>query len=257
MPPGNNEVPDAEADVLTSTEAAEQAAAEAEVRAQVARERANELRRKLETARGDTPATLDSAELAEDTDIDAEGTEIDPEPAVALDIPTPQRRRFHIPGLKAAAVTLAALLIAGSLAGTGYMMWQHRKAADQQHSAAEFAAAARQGVVNLMSMDSTAAKESVQRVIDNSTGKFQANVKDGADDLIKAMQDAKVVTKVTVNDVAVEKIEGDSAVVLVAATSERSDAKAPQADKQPRVWRVIITVVRDGGQIKVSDVEFA
>ena len=137
------------------------------------------------------------------------------------------------------------------------MLWQHRKAADAQHRAAEFAAAARQGVVNLMSMDSGAAKESVQRVIDNSTGKFQANVKDGADDLIKAMQDAKVVTKVTVNDVAVEEVTGDTAVVLVAATSERDDANAPKADKQPRVWRVIITVVRDGGQIKVSDVEFA
>ena len=148
------------------------------------------------------------------------------------------------------------LLTAGALAVTGLMLWQHRKTADHRHLEAENVAAARQGVVNLMSIDSTAAKETVQRLIDDSTGKFQANFKDGSDDLIKAMQDAKVVTKVTVNDVAVDEIDGDTAILLVAATTERRDAQAPKEDNQPRVWRVVLTVVRDGGDIKMSDVEF-
>lgn len=110
-----------------------------------------------------------------------------------------------------------------------------------------------------MSMDFNQAKESVQRVIDDSTGKFKSNFQDGAEDLIKAMTDAKVVTKVTVNDTAVESMDKDSATVLVAATSQRTGGPdAPKEDQQPpRVWRVVISLQREGDQLKVSDVEFA
>ena len=137
---------------------------------------------------------------------------------------------------------------------TGLMLWQHRKTADHRHPRPKNVAAARQGVVNPMSIDSTAAKETVQRLIDDSTGKFQANFKDGSDDLIKAMQDAKVVTKVgTVNDVAVDEID-DTAILLVAATTERRDAQAPRR-QSPCLARG--PHGRPGrGDIKMSDVEF-
>lgn len=249
MPAGTGESagPSAgDSDDLGSAEAAEAAAAAAEARAEAARARAIELRRKIEAARTDADATAaarpDPAESAEEA--------ADSEPA------TPARRRLRGTPLQAIASTLAVLLIAGLLAGTGYMVWQHRKATEDRHRTAEFSAAARQGVVNLMSMDYTKAEESVQRVIDDSTGKFKDQFSEGSDDLIKAMQDSKVITKVTVNNTAVESMTADSAVVLIAATSERGDAKATEADKQPRVWRVALTVVRDGGQLKMSDVQF-
>ena len=235
MPAGTGESagPDAgDSDDLSSAEAA---AAAAEARAEAARARAIELRRKIEAARTD--------EIAQETEED--GTDS-----------APARRRLRGTPLQAIASTLAVLLIAGLLAGTGYMVWQHRKATDERHRTAEFSAAARQGVVNLMSMDYTKAEESVQRVIDDSTGKFKDQFSEGSDDLIKAMQDSKVITKVTVNNTAVESMTADSAVVLVAATSERGDAKATKADQQPRVWRIALTVVRDGGQLKMSDVQF-
>lgn len=246
MPSGNSEESDAGgSDDLTSAEAAEVAAAEAEARAQAARARATALRAKLESAGAETSTPADD-DLAP-----AEA------PAETPRVTSKRRRRIRLPRPQIVAATVAVLLTAALLGGAGYMLRQHQKAVADHHREAEFAAAARQGVVNLMSMDSNAAKETVQRVIDDSTGKFQANFKDSADDLIKAMQEAKVVTKVTVNDVAVKEMTDESAVVLVAATSERQDAQAPKEDKQPRVWRVIITVVRDGGQIKMSDVEFA
>ncbi len=72
------------------------------------------------------------------------------------------------------------------------------------------------------------------------------------------MQQSKVVTKVTVNDTAVESMDKDSATVLVAATSQRTGPDAPpKEDQQPRVWRVVVSLQRDGDQLKVSDVEFA
>lgn len=262
MSSGGSEAPDGgTADDLTSPEAAELAAAEAEARAQAARARADELRRKLDEARGETPAS-------DNVDVEPKSALVDEaEPQTALvDEAEPQsvlaapatrrRRRPALPRLATGARVAGIVVTVGALAVTGLMLWQHRKAADHRHLEAEYVAAARQGVVNLMSIDSTAAKETVQRLIDDSTGKFQANFKDSSDDLIKAMQDAKVVTKVTVNDVAVDEIDGDTAILLVAATSERRDAQAPKEDKQPRVWRVVLTVVRDGGDIKMSDVEF-
>lgn len=246
MATGGNEGPGGDADDLTSPEAAELVAMEAESRAQAARARADELRRQLDesSGAGSTP------DHVEDDDPESER-------AVAATADTP-KRRSHLPLPRFATVVrvVGILLIVGSLTVTGLMLWQHRKTAEHRHLEAEYVAAARQGVVNLMTIDSNAAKETVQRLIDGSTGKFQANFKDSSDDLVKAMQEAKIVTKVTVNDVAVDEIDGDTAILLVAATSERQDVQAPKEDKQPRVWRVVLTVVRDGGQIKLSDVEF-
>jgi Mce-associated membrane protein len=272
MPPGNREPEASDADDLNSAEAAEAAAAAAEERAEAARARANELRRKLEAARpdpsevpeGGTEAAVDDdaqiAEADEDAAADAADESEDAEPAPdateADAVPT-KRRRLRRPGVKALTAAVAVLAIIGLLSVTGYLLLQHRDAEAKRHRTAEFSAAARQGVVNLMSMDFNQAKESVQRVIDDSTGKFKSNFQDGSEDLIKAMQQAKVVTKVTVNDAAVESMDKDSATVLVAATSQRVGPDAPKEDQQPRVWRVVVSLQRDGDQLKVSDVEFA
>ena len=239
MPSGKPE-PDA-----PDADAAEAAAAEAEARAEAARARANELRRKLEASSAD-----------DDDDVDADETT--EAPADDVDELTPaKKRRLRLPGLKAVAAALVVLVIAGLLSVTGWMLFEHRKATDERHRTAEYAAAARQGVVNLMSMDYTQAKESVQRIIDDSIGKFKNNFQDTSQDLIKALQDSKMVTKVTVNDTAVEAMDDETATVLVAATSHREGPSAPKEDQQPRVWRMVVTLQRDGGQIKLSDVEFA
>jgi Mce-associated membrane protein len=268
MPTDNFEstAPETDAD-LTSAEAAEQAAAEAEARAEAARARADELRRKLNLARGESGPESD-----DDNTVTTKNEADDAEPVEtgSLEdvIPPPRRpRRMRRPRLGTVAATVGVLVSLGFLTGTGYMLWQNHKVTAENQRSAQFSAAARQGVVNLMSMDYAAAKDSVQRVLDDSTGKFHNNLEDSADDLIKAMESSKVKTTVTVNDSAVESISGDTAVVLVTATSEKHDAtQPPDAGTQPRVWRVMVTVMREGGQgdgaqsaggvIKVSDIEF-
>lgn len=259
MPPGNRESEAPDADRLNSADEAEAAAAAAEERAEAARARANELRRKLEAARSEVSEGPET-ETATATDENAEADDTDDPELPAEDVDAdvaPRKQRKPRSWAKITAAALAILAIIGLLSVTGLMVWQHQKAETQRHRTAEFSAAARQGVVNLMSMDFNQAKESVQRVIDDSTGKFKSNFEDGADDLIKAMQQAKVVTKVTVNDAAVESMDKDSATVLVAATSQRTGPDAPKEDQQPRVWRVVVSLQRDGDQLKVSDVEFA
>ena len=229
--------------------AAEEEAAAAEARAESARSRAEELRRRI--------AQVDEAQAREaQTPAAAAGT-APASPAPASPAPaSPAPASPAIPVLPAVAVGVAAVLAAGLLAATGYMLWHHQKDSRQRHSAAEFTAAARQDVINLMSIDYNTAQDSVQRVLDGSTGRFRANFADTADDFVKALKDEKIITKATVNDAAVESVTGDSAVVLISATSQREGPKAPKDQQQPRLWRVVVTLEREDGRIKMSGVDF-
>lgn len=206
---------------MTPSESAEARAAEAEARAEAARARAEELRRRLDELETTGPAAAHSR------------------PARAVIAPL-------IAGLAAVAL----------LATTGYMFWHHHVESQQRRQQAEYAAAARQGVINLMSVDFATAKDTVQRVIDGSTGRFRSNFEETADDFVRALQEEKIVTTAAVNDTAVESVDGDTAVVLVSATSQRQGAQAPKEQQQPRVWRVVVTLQRDGDQMKMSSVEF-
>jgi Mce-associated membrane protein len=209
--------------------AADAEADAAEARAEAARARAAELRRALE-----------------DTVV--------PPPQAPLTLPPSTKPTSTL--MSTAAVAVTTLVTAGLLAATGYMLWQHHKTAQQRHSAAEFVAAARQDVVNLMSMDYNKSQESVQRVLDGSTGKFRANFDETADEFAKALRDEKIITSASVNDAAIDSMTGDSAVVLISATSRREGKQAPKDQQQPQVWRVVLTLEREGDQIKMSGVEF-
>jgi Mce-associated membrane protein len=236
----------------TGDELAREAEAEAlaaEARADAAHARAAELRRQLDTT-----------DVADEPASDIPATPAPPMPPAPPPLPALPSPPAPPPGglLRTVTVAVTTLLTAGLLGATGYMVWQHQKAADLRRSAAEFTAAARQDVINLMSMDYTRAQESVQRVLDNSTGKFRANFDETADEFVKALQDEKIVTTATINDAAVEldSMTDESAVVMVSATSRREGRQAPKEQQQPQVWRVLLTLERDGDQIKMSDVEF-
>lgn len=236
----------------TGDELAREAEAEAlaaEARADAAHARAAELRRQLDTT-----------DVADEPASDIAATPAPPMPPAPPPLPALPSPPPPPPGglLRTVTVAVTTLLTAGLLGATGYMVWQHQKAAELRRSAAEFTAAARQDVINLMSMDYTRAQESVQRVLDNSTGKFRANFDETADEFVKALQDEKIVTTATINDAAVEldSMTDEFAVVMVSATSRREGRQAPKEQQQPQVWRVLLTLERDGDQIKMSDVEF-
>ena len=130
----------------------------------------------------------------------------------------------------------------------------HRQQAADQQRRAEYSAAARQSVVTLMSLDFNKAKDDVQRIIDNSTGGFKDDFKKQAEDFIAVAQESKVITEVTVNATAIESMTDDSAVVLVSATSRVTNSAG--AKQEPRSWRLAVDLKHDGGQIKMSKVEF-
>lgn len=163
------------------------------------------------------------------------------------------RRRLR---LSTIAAILTIVVILASVAGSVYMVLDHRNASQQRQRAAEFAAAARQGVVTLTSLDFNNAKRDVQRILDDSTGSFKDDFQKMADDFIKAVEESKVVEQGAVEAAAVDldSMTNDSAVVLVASKSDVTNAAGAKQD--PRNFRLIVTVARDGDQLKMSKVQF-
>lgn len=272
------------ADARALLEEAEAEAAEAEALAAAARARARaaRLRREAlaeaekeaaeekasdaeETVAADEDAT-DGAEakadegVADTTEADEAETEKEevsdetPEGAEPESEPARSRRRLRMPSLSVAWKAAVILLICAFVAASGYMMWNRHEVTERNQRAANFVAGARQGVVNLTSMDFNKAKEDVQRVIDSSTGPFHDDFQARAKDFTTVVEQSKVVTQGTVNAAAVQTMNGDFAVVLVAATSHITNAAG--AKDEPRNWRLKVTVKNDGGQYKMSNVEF-
>lgn len=285
----------AKADVMALLEEAEAEAAEAEALAVAARARARAARLRREAlAQAEAETTTEVAEEAPDADEEAAGTaepesveaetaepksleaethnvigedatdedetkadeasdELDEE-AQAEGTPARARRRLRLPSWSVAWKAAVIVLICAFVAASAYMMWNRHETVERNQRAANFLAGARQGVVNLTSMDFNKAKEDVQRVIDSSTGQFRDDFQARAKDFTTVVEQSKVVTQGTVNAAAVQSINGDFALVLVAATSHVTNAAG--AKDAPRNWRLKVTVKDDGGQYKMSNVEF-
>jgi Mce-associated membrane protein len=146
------------------------------------------------------------------------------------------------------------LLVCAAGAASGYMVWAHRAAVADRQQAAEFVAAARQSVITLMSLNFQNAQQDVQRVVDTSTGEFHDDFEQRAKDFTSVIEESKVITTANVNNAALQSMSGDAAVVLVAASSKVTNAAG--AVQEPRAWRLIVTVARDGDELKMSRVEF-
>lgn len=164
------------------------------------------------------------------------------------------RLRLRRPGKRATAILVAGVVIVAALGASGYLASEHRDVTKAKELEAEFDAAARQGVVTLTSLDFNQAQADVQRVLDNSTGAFLTEFQSRADDFTSVVQQSQVTTKGQVNASAVESMTDDSAVVLVAATSEVTNAAG--AKEESRAWRLSVTVTRVDGGLKMSKVEF-
>lgn len=167
---------------------------------------------------------------------------------------TRERRRWRWPARGTVLAVIAVTTTCALLVVSGFLLWQHQQSDREQQRRAEFAAAAEQAVVTLMSIDSSRAQEDVQRIIDNSTGQFRDDFKNSATDFVDVAKESKAVTKASALAAAVQSMTKDSAVVLVTANTTISNSAG--ADKQPRTWRLSVDVVRDGGQIKMSKVDF-
>jgi Mce-associated membrane protein len=161
---------------------------------------------------------------------------------------------LRVPSVPLALGTAAVVAIVGLLGASGWMAWQHRHVVKERQRAAAYIATARQGVINLTSLDFNKAKEDVQRVLDSATGEFKDDFQKRAEDFTSVVKDSKAVTEGSVAATAVESMNKDSAVVLVLANERVTNIAG--AKDQPRTFRFRVSVVHEGDDLKVSKVEF-
>jgi Mce-associated membrane protein len=261
----------AKADALALAEQAEAEAAEAEALAAAARARARaiKLRREAEAqAQADREAeetaavveaeesTAEAPEAGDQTE-ETEETEPAKTPTPPAASGRPVRRRLQMPkgsGLTKLLAAAAIVAICALLGASGWMAWHHHTVLAERQRSAAFVAAAKQGVINLTSLDFNKAKEDVQRVLDSSTGEFRDDFQRRAEDFASVVKDSKAVTQGSVAATAVESMSKDSAVVLVLANERVTNSAGAKDD--PRAFRFRVSVIRDGDQLKISKVEF-
>jgi Mce-associated membrane protein len=161
-----------------------------------------------------------------------------------------QERRSRV--RLAIAVGVAVVAALGCAAGSfGYRTYEDRKTQAQRNELAE---AARQGAVNLTTIDYTHVEADIQRILDSSTGAFLDDFKKRSQPFVDVVKHAQSKTQGTVTEAGLESQNGDQAQVLVAVSVKTSNAGAPE--QQPRAWRMRINVQQVGDAIKVSDVQF-
>ena len=152
----------------------------------------------------------------------------------------------------AITVGLTALVALTAVSGwLGYSAYQEKKAA---HLRQELVQVARQGAVNLTSIDFEHVDADVKRILDSSTGEFLDEFNSRSGPFIEVVKKVQSKSVGTVTAAGIESVNGQEGQVLVAVTVKTSTKGVP--DEQPRYWRMRMTVAKQGADAKVSKVAF-
>ena len=238
------------------------AAADAEAAAAAAEEEASEYYDEDEDYDADFEEDEDfetDEDYDEDEDSEAGEDNVEDYPDESAEAAEPEilpaKWRRRLPSLSIVGKIAAIVSICFFVAIAVYMELQHHQATQRRAREAEFVAGAKQGVINMTSLDFNKAKEDVQRVIDSSTGEFKEDFQQRANTFTSVVQQSKAITEGTVNATALQSVNGNSASILVAATSRITNSP-PGKDEPARVWRLKVTVTEVDGQYKMSKVEY-
>lgn len=191
-----------------------------------------------------------------DEDVEApEGAEL-PEPAARR--PGFRERAARLSVVQqatiAGGVAVAAL---GALCGwLGYQTYQQTTAEAFRQSLVQVA---RQGAINLTTIDYRNVDSDVQRILDSASGQFYDEFSSRSAPFIDVVKKAESTSVGTVTEAGIESVSGQEGQVLVAVSVTTTNRGA--TDDRPRYWRMRLTVTRhggdtDGGDTKVSKVEF-
>lgn len=197
--------------------------------------------------RGPTDECVPDGSAFDEYDMDADETD----KQLPHNTETDVQKRFS-KSAAAISVGLVAVVVLGALAGWfGYDVYENRQAEAQRN---QFVEAARQGVVNLTTIDHTTAEADIERILDSSTGAFREGFEQRSQPFIDVVKRVQSKSTGTVTAAGIESREGDQAQVLVTVSVDMSNTSAPE--QQPRAWRMRINVEKTGEAVKVSDVQF-
>ena len=191
---------------------------------------------------GEEPTTEGSPdEPSESEDSELQDLPADPDIATARQVTR-----------SAVGVSLAIVVAAAGLLGwLGYEAYQSHQ---EQLRHKLFLQVARQGALNLTTINYTEAEADVQRIVDSATGTFRDDFTKRSQPFIDVVKQAQSKSQGVITEAAVQSEEAGSAQVLVAVTVNTSTAGV--AEEQPRAWRMKIAVQKVDDSAKISNVEF-
>lgn len=149
----------------------------------------------------------------------------------------------------------ALLAVVVTLAGLcGWLGYRTRGDDRADEARTTLVQVARQGAVNLTTIDYRHADADVQRILDSSTGEFYDDFRNRSGPFIEVVKKVKSTSAGTVTEAGVESVNGEEGQVLVAVTVRTTKDGRP--DDEPRYWRMRMTVSGSGADAKVSKVDF-
>ncbi|MDV3124474.1 tetratricopeptide repeat protein [Mycobacterium sp. 21AC1] len=152
----------------------------------------------------------------------------------------------------ALVVGLITVLALGGLAGwLGYRTYQSQQTKNER---ALYLQVARQGALNLTTIDFQHADADIQRILDSATGQFHDDFASRSEPFVEVVKQAQSKSVGTITEAGLESVTGDEAQAIVAVSVNTSNAGA--AEQPPRAWRMRLTVQKVGEDVKVSNVGF-
>lgn len=193
------------------------------------------------------------SELAQDDDVvDIEDVELESAADDADGEPTPPSKKPMAVPWRATLFGLAMVVVLAGLVGwLGFRAHQSQQAQTQR---SQFLQVARQGALNLTTIDWQRAEADVHRILDGATGEFYDDFAKRSQPFIEVLKQAQAKTVGTITEAGLESETTDSAQALVAVSVQTSNAG--EAEQVPRAWRMRIDVQKVGDQVKVSNVGF-
>ncbi|MGU3501005.1 hypothetical protein [Mycobacterium sp. C31M] len=190
--------------------------------------------------------------MAVDADATEELTDVNTAEEYPDDGERTTSRAKRSPRRIAVAAGLTGVLAVGGLCGWLGLRAVQAQAIDDEHAA--FIQVARQGAINLTTIDHSEAEADVARILDSATGTFYDDFSARAEPFIDVVKKAQSTSEGTVVSAGLESVSDDEAQVLVAVNVTTTTADG--AEQQPRSWRMRISVQQRGDAVKVSNVAF-
>ncbi|WP_051198436.1 hypothetical protein [Gordonia shandongensis] len=194
--------------------------------------------------------TAADSTAADDTADDSTADDSTSAGAATADDATPRRSRRRV-----LTAIVVAVVVIGLAAATGFTADRYLTERSREHRDAQYVDAARQGVLNVISVSADRADRDVDRILETATGDFRADFAARSADFIDVVKKMKVTSKGTVNAVGIESSDEHEATLLVSATSLVTNGSG--ADEEPRVWRLRVHLRNDDDRILIEKVDFA
>src|SRR3984885_8550574 len=188
------------------------------------------------------------SEVAQDDNAEIDIAIEDFEPESAADDadgePTPPSKKPIAPSLRVTLFGGVMVVVLAGVGGGGGVRAHQSQHAQTQRS--QFLQVARQGALNLTTIDWQHAEADVHRILDGATGEFYDDFAKRSQPFIEVLKQAKAKTVGTITEAGLESQAADTARTLVAVSVLTSNAG--QSDQVPRQWRMRIDVQKIGDQ---------